>query len=172
MAHLSPASGWPLRISLALRIRHLLFLSSVITHLVTQHFSGTHSAQNTVSFASILFSNNSLKLFLSFIESYSPISESSPISAEILHYSWLWNGFLSPRPCLYFIVFQPHLEFLLFSVSIGQFCLVSAMQAALAKKTDEFILFKSFSNLPNAGHKNEAIRLMIEFQFQIKWLIV
>lgn len=46
------------------------------------------------------------------------------------------------------------------------------MQAALAKKTDEFILFKSFSNLPNAGHKNEAIKLMIEFQFQIKWLIV
>lgn len=57
-------------------------------------------------------------------------------------------------------------------MSVGQFCLVSAMQAVIVKKMDGFILSKSFSNLPNAGHKNEAIKLVMEFQFPINRLIV
>lgn len=59
---------------------------------------------------------------------------------------------------------QPYLELLFFSVSVGQFCLVSSMQAVLAKKTDEFILFKSFSDLPSAGHTNGAGKPVIEFR--------
>lgn len=57
-------------------------------------------------------------------------------------------------------------------MSVGQFCLVSAMQAVIVKKMDGFILSKSFSNLPNAGHRKEAIKLVMEFQFQINRLIV
>lgn len=57
-------------------------------------------------------------------------------------------------------------------MSVGQFCLVSATQAAIVEKTDGSMLSESFSNLPSAGHRNGVVKPVIEFRLQIKWLIV
>lgn len=66
-----------------------------------------HPSRNSALFWHLLCSDHSIfcifsvfrcsvKLFPSFTELYSPISGSSDISAEILRYGRLWNGFLSP----------------------------------------------------------------------------
>lgn len=79
--------------------------------------------------------------------------------------------FFLPLTLLHFIVVQLHLEFLFFSVSVGQFCLVSATQAAIAERTDGSMLSESFSNLPSAGHRNGVVKPVIKFQLRLSGLL-
>ena len=105
-----------------------------------------------------------------------PLQSVGPISAKTVHYGCLWNAFFFfffflPLTLLHFIVVQLHLEFLFFSVSVGQFCLVSATQAAIAEKTDGSMLSESISNLPSAGHRNGVVKPVIEFQLRLSGLL-
>ena len=151
----------------------LRFFFSLITLLVLQHFLGTHSVADRTQ--QLLYLSGSLTFgeTLVICQVPRPLQSVGPISAKTVHYGCLWNAFFFflPLTLLHFIVVQLHLEFLFFFVSVGQFRLVSATQAAIAEKADGSMLSESFSNLPSAGHRNGVVKPVIEFQLRLSGLL-